>query len=142
MELCLGGLFVLARNPDGKPACIAQAITMAFVGFLTLIFHCTIGYRGRLSWKSVAMMCGSQVFNYKEDKSEKDQTQEYKAATTEYEDNGSVSRCIIWVPKDSLRIAENEGYHSRKQDKRLVLSTKGAFFDRHGKIVLSGEGPK
>ncbi|KFY69535.1 hypothetical protein V496_00155 [Pseudogymnoascus sp. VKM F-4515 (FW-2607)] len=138
MELCLGGLFVLARSPDGKPACIAQAITMAFVVFLTLIFHCTIGYRGRLSWKSIAMMCGSKVLKYKEDKSGKEQ----ETATIEYEDSVSMSRCIIWVPKDSLGIAENEGYHSRKENKRLVLSTKGAFFDRHGKIVLSGGLPK
>lgn len=145
MELCLGGLFVLVRSPDGKSACTAQALTIAIVGFFTVIFHSTIDYRGRLRWKSIAM-CGSKVFSCEKEKSEKEQIQEHSTATTVHssghENSGSISRCIVWVPRDSIGIAENEGYHSRKQNKRLILSCDGAFLNRHGKIVLRGGPPE
>lgn len=54
---------------------------------------------------------------------------------------GSISRCIIWVPKDALGIAANESYHSRRYNKRLVLTTKGAVLNKDGRIVLSGRPP-
>ena len=52
------------------------------------------------------------------------------------------SGCIIWVPRDSLGIAENESYHARKYNKRLVISSKGAVLNRDGRIVLSSGPPE
>jgi hypothetical protein len=143
MELCLGGLFYLVRDGNDEPVCAAQAIAMIFLVFFTLVFQCTMGYWDGLSWRPTSIM-GKIVGYHKQEKVESKQVNRFDTARTvcfsKCGNAGSISRCIIWVPKDALGIAANESYHSRRYNKRLVLSTKGAVLNKDGRIVLSG-GP-
>ena len=147
MELCLGGLFCLVRDSNDEPVCTAQAISMIFLVFFTLIFQCTMGYWDRLSWKITSIIARGKVACHREqEKVESRQVVRFDTARTvcfsKCGNAGSISRCIIWVPKDALGIAANESYHSRRYNKRLVLSTKGALLDKDGRIVLSGGPPQ
>lgn len=140
MELCLGGLFFLVRDSNGKPVCTGQAVTMMFIAFFTLIFHCIMDYGGRPSWRSIFIKPGGDAFRRREQEKRQNRLGKDGRHLMKGKSDSATSSCIIWVPRDSLGIAANESYHARKYNKRLVFNSKGTVIDRDGRIDLSS-GP-
>ena len=147
MELSLAGLFFLVRDSDGNAACIGQAVIMILTAVSTALFHGTMDYTGRPKWRSLLLKFKRDTVRHCQETGKEGSVGLAKSHTRMSRvgvniDNEYVCAShIIWVPQDSLGVAVNEIHHMKKYSEHLAASTKGAYLDRDGSIVLESRPP-
>lgn len=146
MELSLAGLFFLVRDSNGGAPCTGQAIIMVFATIATIIFHSTIDHKGKLGWRSLLSKIRKPTFRHcQADKGLYEERAKSPAQTSDsavhVNSENPLIRPVIWLPMDRLGIAANETYHMEKYSRYFAVSTKGAYLDRKGSIVLQSGPP-
>jgi hypothetical protein len=121
MELCLAGLFFLVRDADDKPACTAQAIIMIAATGLTALFHYVLDHGNGLNWLSLQVILkwrAAQTSSKGKGMPNRGCRREAEQLSTaklrifeadlSQDETLSPARPILWIPKDELRIADDE----------------------------------
>lgn len=153
MELCLTGLFFLVRDVDGKATCTAQAVIMIAATVLTASFQYSLDHGHGMHWLSLKRFINRQVdqtrcktsgqldWGCRTEDQELSSVEPTQADLSQDEALSS-TRPVIWIPKDSLGIADDEICQLRRAYDCIWISNEGATLNEEGKLKPWGSPPE
>jgi hypothetical protein len=129
MELCLIGIFFLARGPQGQPSCSAQAFAMTAVLLLTIAYH----YFLRQTFE--VLLHHLPVYGNVE--AGVDGCIENLTAQL----NATMSSPTVWIPRDTMGISAEECHAVRVSTGSVKISDDGAFLGNDRVVRISSCPP-
>jgi hypothetical protein len=140
MEIMLAALFFLAQNQLGSQSSIPQAIFMC----IGIVFTIAIQFLISSSFDPLTHYLPVDVTEFQHMNNSID---EQINVTNTNEDNTFMHpairdpKPIIWIPQDSLGIAENELQQTRASGLNILMSIEGAKFNEKLNIEIDGSPP-
>lgn len=127
-EICLIGLFLLARDEDQKWACLGQAVIMVAGTLLTGGFQVVLNQAFEPLLRFLPHVKGNEPSNpgiFDED------------ASSNYE-NDALRACrpTIWIPRDPLGVSDNEVFETRGLDKETWISNDKARISLKRRVLI------
>ena len=131
LEVCLIGLFLLARDQDQKWTCLGQAVIMIAVTGVTGGFQVVLNQAFGPLLRFLPHMEGN----------EPPEPRNFDGEVSSICENDALRACrpTIWIPRDPLGISDNEVSETRESNMEIWVSNDKARINLRRRVVIDEE---
>lgn len=133
LELCLIGLFFLARNEDESFACLGQAVIMIIAFVLTCSFQILVNRTFTTLLRQAHSASRHDAPNNGPDGISANASEPFEDAVLH------IPRPTVWIPSDPLGISDDEVARTQEMGNEVLISNRGAKVDLKGKLLVDGD---
>ena len=127
-EVCLVGLFFLARDEDQQWTCLGQAVIMIAVTLVTGGFQAVLSQAFGPLLRFLPHVEGIEPTKLGNVNDEDSSVCEHNALRAK--------KPTIWIPKDSFGISDNEVSETRETYQGIWISNDKARIDLRGRVLI------